>query len=175
VAALGAVAGIAAVAWLAEDRTSDRPRVKRRMDVILKDLETSCLGVAEILRRVIRNSPMFGLLGTAGATPIKFGILGARIDAAQSQTFHQLVNDVATMLVLATQASFDTANAIEDGDMTPPEALLYRFGEVQDGLNKMMSARSSIKSTVEGALIHAETLCGLVRKLKSYRRDQSKR
>ena len=168
IAALGAIAGIAAVAWLAEDRTADRPRVKRRTDMVLKDLETSCLGLAEILRRVIRHSPMFGLLGAAGATPMKFGINGARIDAAQSQTFIHLVNDVATMLVLATQASFDTANAIEDGDINPPEELLYRFGEVQEKLNKLMSARDSIKSTVEGALAHAETLCSLVRELKGY-------
>jgi hypothetical protein len=49
IAALGSIASIAAVAWLAEDRTVDRPKVKRRLDVILKDLETSCLGTAEIL------------------------------------------------------------------------------------------------------------------------------
>ena len=103
IAALGAITSIAAVAYLAEDRTADRPRVKRRIDVILKDLETSCLGTAEILRRVIRNSPMFGLLGTA-STPMRFGIVGARVDAQQSQMFIHLVNDVATMLVLATQA-----------------------------------------------------------------------
>lgn len=168
IAALGAIAGIAAVAWLAEDRTADRPRVKRRTDMVLKDLETSCLGIAEILRRVIRHSPMFGLLGAAGATPMKFGIIGTRIDAAQSQTFIHLVNDVATMLVLATQACFEAANAIEDGDITPPEDLLYRFGEAQEGLSKLLSARASIKSTVEGALTHAEKLCGLVRELKGY-------
>lgn len=168
IAALGAIAGIAAVAWLAEDRTADRPRVKRRADAILKDLETSSLGVAEILRRVIRHSPMFGLLGAAGATPIKFGIVGSRIDAAQSQTFIHLVNDVATMLVLATQAAFDAANAIEDGEINPPEDLLYRFGEVQEGMSKLLSSRASIKSTVEGALARAETLCGLVRELKGY-------
>jgi hypothetical protein len=166
IAALGAITSIAAVAYLAEDRTSDRPRVKRRVDVILKDLETSCLGTAEILRRVIRNSPMFGLLGTAG-TPMRFGIVGARVDAQQSQMFIHLVNDVATMLVLATQASFDAINAIEDGEITPPEDLFDRFGEIQQKLNVLLAARANIKTQVEGALHLAEALSHLIRELKT--------
>ena len=166
IAALGAITSIAAVAYLAEDRTADRPRVKRRIDVILKDLETSCLGTAEILRRVIRNSPMFGLLGTA-STPMRFGIVGARVDAQQSQMFIHLVNDVATMLVLATQASFDATNAIEDGEITPPEDLFDRFGEAQQKLNTLLAARANIKTQVEGALTLAESISVLIRELKT--------
>jgi len=169
IAALGSVASIAAVAWLAEDRTADRPRVKRRVDVILKDLETSCLGTAEILRRVIRHSPMFGLQGATSGAAMKFGLLGTRVDAQQGQIYVHLVNDVATMLVLATQASFDATNAIEDGDITPPEALFYRFGEAQDKLNALMASRASIKASVETALMVAESLVALVRELKTYR------
>ena len=174
IAALGSVASIAAVAWLAEDRTGDRPRVKRRIDMILKDLETSCLGTAEILRRVIRHSPMFGLLGATSGAAMKFGLLGTRVDAQQGQIYVQLVNDVATMLVLATQASFDTTNAIEDGDINPPEALIYRFGEAQDKLNALLTARASIKLTVEAALSVAETLVVLVRELKTYKLSDPK-
>ena len=168
-ATLGSVAAIAAVAFLAEDRTSDRPRVKRRVDIILKDLETSCLGTAEILRRVIRHSPMFGLIGATSATPMRFGLIGARIDPQQSQIFVNLVNDVATMLVLAAQASFDAVNAIEDAEINAPEALMYKFGEEQAKLNALVVGRSSIKATVEGALAIAETLVSLVRELKTYK------
>ncbi len=166
IAALGAIASIAAVAYLAEDRTADRPRVKRRIDVILRDLETSCLGTAEILRRVIRHSPMFGLLGTA-STPMRFGIVGARVDAQQSQMFIHLVNDVATMLVLATQAAFDATNAIEDGEITPPEELFDRFGEAQQKLNALLATRANIRTQVEGALALAEALSHMIRELKT--------
>ena len=169
IAALGSVAAIAAVAWLAEDRTADRPRVKRRVDVILKDLETSCLGTAEILRRVIRHSPMFGLEGATSGAQFRFGLIGTRIDPQQSQTFIHLVNDVATMLVLATQASVDTTNAIEDGDINPPEAVFNKFGKAQENLNALLASRASIKGTVEGALAIAESLVATVRELKTHR------
>ena len=174
IAALGAVASIAAVAWLAEERTPDRPRVKRRAEAVLKDLETSCFGTAEILRRVIRLSPVFGLIGPASAAAMKFGIIGTRVDAQQSQTFIHLVNDIATMLVLATQASFDAINAIEDGEINPPEALLHRFGEAQEKLNALLTSRSSIKTTVETTLSIAEQLGLMVRELKTYRPGASK-
>ena len=174
IAALGSIASIAAVAWLAEDRTSARPRVKRRVDVILKDLETSCLGTAEILRRVVRHSPMFGLQGATSASPMKFGLIGTRVDAAQGQIYIHLVNDVATMLVLATQASFDTTNAIEDGEIDPPEALFYRFGEAQEKLNALLTTRGSTKASVEAALAVAETLAGLVRDLKTHKAAETK-
>jgi hypothetical protein len=174
IAALGSVASIAAVAWLAEERTAGRPRVKRRLDVILKDLETSCLGTAEILRRVIRHSPMFGLQGTNSSALMKFGLLGTRVDAQQGQTYIHLMNDVATMLVLAAQASFDATNAIEDGDIEPPEALFYKFGEAQEKLNALLATRTSTKATVEAALAIAENLSTLVRELKTHRAGEPK-
>ncbi len=174
VAALGSVASIAAVAWLAEDRTADRPKVKRRLDVILRDLETSCLGTAEILRRVIRHSPMFGLLGATSAAPLKFGLLGSRVDHQQGQIYIHLVNDVATMLVLATQASFDATNAIEDGDLVPPEALIYKFGDAQAKLTVLLASRESLKTTVETALAIAEGLVVCVRELKALRPGEAK-
>ena len=109
---------------------------------------------------------MFGLLGNAG-TPMRFGIIGARVDAQQSQMFIHLVNDVATMLVLATQASFDITNAIEDGEITPPEDLFDRFGEAQQKLTALLAARANIKTQVEGALALAEALSHMIRELKT--------
>ena len=174
IAALGSVASIAAVGWLAEERTADRPRVKRRIDVILKDLETSCLGTAEILRRVIKHSPMFGLEGATSGAAMKFGLIGTRVDQRQGHIYVHLANDVATMLVLATQAAFDTTNAIEDGDIEPPEELFNRFGEAQARLNSLLASRASLKSSVETALAIAETLVGLVRQLKTHKRAERK-
>ena len=159
-ASLGAIAGIAAVGWLAEERTAARPRVKRRVDVILRDLESATLGVGEILRRVIRQSPMFGLVGPASSAPMKFGLPGPRIDAGQGQLYTALVNDMASVLVLATQAAVEVTSAIEDGDLEPPEAFFDRLGAAQDRLNTLLSARAPAKAAVEGALAISDTLAG---------------
>ena len=168
-AALGSVASIAAIAWVAQDRTADRPRVKRRVDVIIKDLETSCLGLAEILRRLKRHARHFGIDGPGGGAPMKFGLNGSRIDPAAGQLYHQLVNDVATHLVLATQNSFDAMNAIEDGEIEAPDALLDGFADAQEKLNVLIAQRASIRAMVDGSLAAAEQLTGLIQQLKQQR------
>lgn len=168
-AALGSVASIAAIAWVAQERTSDRPRVKRRVDVILKDLETSCLGLAEILRRLKRHGRHFGIDGPAGASPLKLGLNGSRIDPAAGQLYHQLVNDVATHLVLATQNSFDAMNAIEDGEIDAVDAVLDGFADAQEKLNVLIAQRASIRAIVDGSLAAAEQLTDLIQQLKQQR------
>lgn len=167
-AALGSVASIAAIAWVAQERTADRPRVKRRVDVILKDLETSCLGLAEILRRLKRHGRHFGIDGPAGAAPLKLGLNGSRIDPAAGQLYHQLVNDVATHLVLATQNSFDAMNAIEDGEIEAPDTVLDGFADAQERLNVLIAQRASIRAMVDGSLIAAEQLIDLIQQLKQH-------
>jgi hypothetical protein len=168
-AALGAISSIAVVAWVAQDRTGDRPRVKRRIDVILKDLETSCLGLTEILRRIKRHGRLFGLDGPNGAAPLKLGLNGARMEPAAGQMYHQIVNDLATMLVLATQNSFDTINAIEDGEIVAPDSLFYGFAEAQEKLNVLISQRTGIRGTVDGACEVADHLTKLVQQLKKHK------
>ena len=168
-AALGAISSIAVVAWVAQDRTGDRPRVKRRIDVILKDLETSCLGLNEILRRIKRHGRLFGLDGPNGAAAFKLGLNNARKEPAAGQMYHQIVNDLATMLVLATQNSFDTINAIEDGEIIAPESLFYGFAEAQEKLNVLMSQRTGIRGLVDGAMEVADHLAKLVQQLKTFR------
>jgi hypothetical protein len=169
IAALGAVASIAAVAWVAQDREGDRPRVKRRIDMILKDLETSCLGIAEILRRVKRGARQLGLDGPSGVTPLKLGASGGRVDAAGGPLYHQLVNDLATMLVLATQNSFDAINAIEDGEIEAPESVFFGFGEAQEKLNRLLMQRAGVRPCVDTSIEVAQQLASLVTQLKQYK------
>jgi hypothetical protein len=169
-AALGAVASIAAVAFMAQDRDGDRPRVKRRVDVILKDLETACLGLGEILRRVRRHARQLGLDGPAGTVPMKLGLVGGRVDPAAGQLYHQLVNDLATMLVLATQNSFDAVNAIEDGEIEAPDDLLYAFGAAQERLNLLLVQRANLRTTIDTSLDIAAQLTALVQRLKGLRK-----
>ena len=105
---------------------------------------------------------------------MKFGLLGTRVEPQQSQIYIQLVNDVATMLVLATQAGQDATNAIEDGELEVPEALLYRFGDAQNKLNTLLVDRASIKVSVETALAIAEALAVVVREIKGPKRPDPK-
>jgi hypothetical protein len=169
-AALGAIASIAAVAWVAQDRgETDRPRVKRRIDVILKDLETSCIGIAEILRRVRRHAKQLGLDGPQGGLPLKLGLTGGRIEAAGGGIYKQLVNDLATMLVLATQNSFDAISAIEDGEIEAPETVFFGFGEAQEKLNRLYVQRTSVRVTIDHSIEIAQQLASLVGELKQFK------
>lgn len=169
-AALGAVASIAAVAWVAQDRgDTDRPRVKRRIDVILKDLETSCLGIAEILRRVRRQAKQLGLDGPQGGLPLKLGLTGGRIESAGGSIYKQLINDLATMLVLATQNSFDAISAIEDGEIEAPESVFFGFAEAQEKLNQIYVQRVSVRATIDHSIDVAQRLAGLVGELKQFK------
>ena len=158
ISALGAVASIAAVAYLATDREGDRPRVRRRVDVILKDLETSCLGVAEILRRLKRGAKSLGVDGSAGGAPLKFGLNAMRVDAAGGPLYHQLINDMATMLVLATQSSVDAMSAIEDGEIDAADEVLDQFAAAQETLNALLINRACIRQMVDGCLDTAQKL-----------------
>ncbi len=164
--ALGAIASIAAVAYLATDREAERPRVKRRVDSILKDLETCCLGVAEILRRLKRGAKSLGVDGASGGAPLKFGLNAVRVDAAGGPLYHQLVNDMATMLVLATQSSVDAMSAIEDGEIDASEAVLDQFAEAQASLNTLLVSRAGIRPMVDGCLDAAVKLGSAVGQMR---------
>lgn len=170
IAALGAVASIATINWMAQDKSVDRSRAKRKAGQALRDLESCCLGLTEIFRRFQRNPKLFAGEG-ATSSPLKFGVHGPRISAAQTQLYQQLVNDVASMLVLASQAAFDVMSAVEDGEIDAPEQLYYGFGECQERLNKLIQTRATIKASVDTGLEVAERLTVLVRDLKRHRTD----
>ena len=79
------------------------------------------------------------------------------------------MNDIASMLVLSSQNSFDVMCAIEDGEISVPEQLFFSFGEQQDRLNKLIQNRATLKLSVETGLDVADKLSGLVRELKKYK------
>ena len=170
-AALGAIASIAAIHWVAQDKTPDRTKSKRRAAVAIRDLESCCLGLQEIFRRFHKNPKLFGGEGGTAALPMKFGVHGPRVTAEAARQYQQIVNDTASMLVLATQNVFDVMSAIEDGEIQAPEQLYYGFGEVQENLNKLVSQRATLRACVETGLASAERLAALVRELKSHRID----
>jgi hypothetical protein len=168
-AVLGTVSSIAAVHWVGQDRTSDRAKSKRRAGVALRELESCCLGVQEIFRRFHRNPKIFGGEGGTAASPMKFGVHGPRVNAEAARQYHQLVNDVASMLVSASQNVLDVTSAIEDGEIQAPDELFYGFGEVQEQLNKLITQRATLRACVEVGVAASERLTRLVGELKSHR------
>lgn len=170
-AALGAIASIAAINWTQEERTPDRSKARRKAQTALKELETCCLGLTEIFRRFQRHPKLFAGEGVPGSSPLKFGVHGTRVGPDGARLFHQIMNDVASMLVLASQNAFDVMCAVEDGEIDAPETLYYRFGDCQETLNKLIQTRASLKTVVDTGATVAETLTGLVRELKTYRRE----
>ena len=167
--ALGAIASIAAINWVAQEKTAERSRARRKAGLALRDLESCCMGLQEIFKRLHRNPRLFAGEGPASASPMKFGVHGPRIDQGLSRTYHQLMNDIASMLVLASQNSFDVMCAIEDGEIVAPEQLFFGFAEQQDRLNKLVQSRATLKATVDTGLQVADQLTALVKELKKYK------
>jgi hypothetical protein len=168
-AALGAIASIATINWAAQERTPDRARSKRKAGTALRDLETCCLGLQEIFRRFQRNPRLFAGEGAQGSSPLKFGVHGPRVNTDAARLFQQLINDVASMLVLASQNAFDVMSAVEDGEINAPEELFFGFGEQQEHLNKLIQARATLKASVDTGAEVAAKLTELVRELKKHR------
>lgn len=169
IAALGAVASIATVNWMAQDKTPERGRARRKAGTALRDLETCCLGLVEIFRRFKRHPRLYAGEGGQGSSPLKFGVHGPRVDADTARLYHQLINDVASMLVLASQNAFDVMCAVEDGEIDAPEAVYFGFGEQQERLNGLIQGRATLKTTVDVGLEVAARLTELVRELKRHR------
>lgn len=170
-AALGAISSIATINWAQRERSADRLRPKRKAGTALRELETCCLHLTEIFRRFQRNPKLFTGEGAQGASPLKFGVHGPRVSTDQARLYQHVVNDVASMLVLASQNAFDVMCAVEDGMIEAPERIFFGFGECQDRLNKLIQNRATLKASVEAGAEIAGQLAGLVRELKTFRKE----
>ena len=169
-AALGAVTSIAAVNWAGHEKTAARTRTKRKTGASLRDLETCCLGLVEIFRRFQRHPKVFAGEGAQASAPLKFGVHGKRIRADAQRLYLQLMNDIASMMVLAAQNAFDVMTAIEDGDINAPEEIFFGFGEQQDRLNGLIQTRATLRIAVDTGADVADILVGLVRELRKYQK-----
>lgn len=171
IAALGAISSIATINWAAHERSPDRARPKRKAVTALRELETCCLHLSEIFRRFQRHPRLFAGEGAQGASPLKFGVHGPRVSGDAARLYQRVMNDVASMLVLAAQNAFEVMCAVEDGTVEAPEAIFFGFGECQDRLNKLIQNRATLKASVDTGAEVAERLTELVRELKKYRTD----
>lgn len=173
-AALGAIASIAAIHWSGQEKTSFRTRSKRKTSSSLKDLETCCLGLCKIFERFQTHPKVFAGGGAQASAPLKFGVHGTRIRADAQKLYQQLINDIASMLVLAAQNAFDVMTAIEDGDINAPEELFFAFGEQQERLNKIIQDRVTLRIAVDMGADVADNLTSLVRELRKYQKQPEK-
>jgi hypothetical protein len=171
-APLGVIASIGAVNFMAEDRSPERGRGRRKAGAAIKDLERCCQGLQELFKRLHASPRLFAAEGSAAsASPLKFGVHGPRIAAADMRVLQGAVQDVASMMVLATQNALDVLAAIEDGEVTPPDDLLDGFGEAQEKLNQLISDRATLKDTVDRGTMIAVDLTRLVQQLRAHRAD----
>lgn len=166
-AALGAIASIAAVAYGDAAPPAERTRARRRADAVLRDLETSALGTAEILRRIGQNAHRLGLDGPAAGAPMKLGLTSGRVQPDGSELYIRLVNDLATMLVLATQASFEAVHAIEDGEIDAPDDAFNAFADAQERLNALLTQRAAVRPMTEGCRAVATDLAHQIARLRT--------
>lgn len=167
-AALGTIASIASINWVGQDKTDERARLKRKPSVGLRDLESCCLGLQEIFRRFARNPKAFTGEGGPSSAPMKFGVHGQRVDQTMARLFQTMMNDIASMLVLASQNGFDVMCAIEDGEIDAPEDVFFGFGEQQERLNSLLASRATLQESVADGAEIAAKLLGLVRELKKH-------
>ncbi|WP_045834745.1 hypothetical protein [Hyphomicrobium sp. 99] len=169
-AALGAVASIASINWSGQGKLATRTRTKRKTGAALRDLETCCIGLSEIFRRFQRHPRVFAGEGGQASAPLKFGVHGQRIRADAQRLYLQLMNDIASMLVLAAQNAFDVMTAIEDGDIDAPEEIFFGFGEQQERLNEIIQSRVPLRVAVDTGSEIADQLIALVRELKKHQK-----
>lgn len=167
-AALGAITSIAAIHWSGQEKTASRTRTKRKTAATLKDLETCCIGLANIFKRFQEHPNVFVGEGGQASAKLKFGVHGRRIRADAQRLYLRLMNDIATHMVLAAQNAFDVMTAIEDGDIAAPEELFFRFGEEQDRLNALIQDRAPLHVAVDTGAQIADALVTLVRELRNY-------
>jgi hypothetical protein len=169
-AALGAIASIAAINWAGQEKLATRTRTKRKTAAALRDLETCCLGLAEIFRRFQKHPRVFAGGGGQASAPLKFGVHGQRIRADAQRLYLQLMNDIASMLVLASQNAFDVMTAVEDGDIDAPEEIFFGFGDEQERLNDIIQSRVPLRVAVDTGAEIADRLVALVRELKKHQK-----
>ena len=168
-AALGAIASIAAVSWVAEDNPSGgRLDAKRRAIIAVQELETCCLGLGEIFRRFQRHPDLFSDEGRSSTAPMKFGAQGGRAASSTSALYDRLINDIAAMLVLASENACTVMAAVEGGELEAPDALFFAFGECQDELNRLLLDRASLKDCINKGVEVADRLTALIRELKKH-------
>ena len=158
--ALGAIAAIAVIPFVGQERQPEHGRARRKPSAVLRDLETDCLQLQEVFRRLQRALRSAPKAHAVAVSPLKFGLYG--VDLADAA----LVTEIAHVLGAAVRDTGHVMHAIEDGGIDAPDALCHRFGECQERLSKLVIERASVRVAVDEGLAIALRLTELVVELK---------
>jgi hypothetical protein len=159
--ALGAITAIAVIPFVGQERQPERNRHRRKPSAILRDLETDCLQLQEIFRRLQRNLRSAPKAHAVAVSPLKFGLYG--VDLADAS----LVVEIARVLGTSVRNTGDVMHAIEDGGIEAPEPLCHKFGACQERLSKLVIERASVRVAIDEGLAIALRLTELVVELKA--------
>lgn len=158
--ALGAIAGIAVMPFVAQDRAPEPGRGQRKAAAAVRDLETDGLQLQEIFRRLQRNLRSAPGGQAVAVAPLKFGLFG--VDLADAA----LVGEIVRVLGASMQDTGDVMRAIEDGRIDAAEELCYGFGLCQERLSKLVIERASVRTAIDEGLAIALRLSELIVELK---------
>ena len=163
--ALGAIAAIAVMPFVAQDRVPESGRGRRKPAAAVRDLETDCLQLQEIFRRLQRTLRAAPGGQAVAASPLKFGLFG--VDLADAG----LLAEIARVLGAAVRDTGDVMRAMEEGGVDAPELLCHQFGECQERLSKLVIDRASVRVAIDEGLAVSVRLTGLVQELKHTVKD----
>ena len=159
-AALGAIAGIAVMPFVAQDRAPQHGRGHRKASAAIRDLETDSLQLQEIFRRLQRNLRSASGGQAVAAAPLKFGLFG--VDLADAS----LVAEIARVLGASVKDTGDVMRAIEDGSIDATDDLCNDFGLCQERLSKLVIERASVRTAIDEGLAVSLRLTELIAELK---------
>ena len=167
-AALGAISAISALAFVAQEKTDERQRSRRRAVVALRDLQRDGADLQALFRRISRN---YGELlwdrsdgsdsAKATSPPLKFGVHHLRIAQPHYPRYQSMVSESASLLSRTSQDSYDVICAVEDGEIDAPEAAYNGFGECQERLNQILVERASLRAS----LVSGDEIAGQLKEL----------
>lgn len=164
--ALAAISSVAASLFVGGGPRQSRPQ--RKASLLLRDLESDCLLLQSIFRRLGRSlRGMNGAQGEKGvhAAPLKFGLHG--LDIADPD----MMAETGRVLGSSSAHALAVMEATASGAIDAPEEAYYGFGDCQERLNRVIAERPSMRTAIDIGLETAVRLTELVTQLKQYAKD----
>jgi hypothetical protein len=168
---LGTIASLAALAWSAGEPPGTAVRGGRKASLVLRDLESDCLGMLEALRKLNRALREAGGAKTLAATPFKFGLLGSPSARESQSLYRALLADMSRLGISAHANVLEILAAVQQGLIEAPDEAFYGFGECQERLNLLLAERRGLSAVIEGCVAVADQLRRHVVALKAYARN----
>jgi hypothetical protein len=167
ICALAAIASVGASLWIGAGENTARPQRQARKAIhVLRDLETDCLVLQTVFRRLGRNlrGPGGAIEKSAASAAMKFG--QPSLDLASADN----VEEIGRVLGTAARNAIEVMRCVEEGTIEAPEEIFYAFGECQDKLNRLLAERTGIRTSIDIGLETAMKLTELVKELKRHAR-----